>query len=460
MELGPVGTIGSTVIPGLLNVGDGVGTDIDTVENDANERIANSATVNVFSTGAWNLYTKNASETITNLNIVSTGIAGGGLVTTGTGTLTVLGSMTMTGGTMTSASTGTLSLGGDLTTNPSAISANISGKVNLNGGTRIFTIADGAAPNDLDITGVVSNGAIIKEGPGTLRLGVANTYAGGTTLGAGTILIGNDAALGTGLVTGNGGTLRPDGAARTIANALSGSLTVDCAFDVTLNNSANLNGNITKNGSGTLIFAQAATFDGLTFNTGTVRFDAPITFTGGLTNAATMLLGTQTPTLTVGGAGLDNQGTFTLAGGTLAVANMTNSGSIVFDSGTLNATDAGGTISASIVSNSPNTTININADNVSIGNAASFTGFNHQGILNVGANTVMLNSAGYAKLGLLTNLNGGTIQAPNGVSLGSGSNLLGHGGASARIDHRNCHQQRAGNRPSRKLACVRGRYDD
>ena len=164
-----------------------------------------------------------------------------------------------------------------------------------------------------------------------------------------------------------------------------------------------------------------------------MRFDAPVTFTGGLTNAATMLLGTQTPTLTVGGAGLDNQGTFTLAGGTLAVANMTNSGSFVFDSGTLNATGAGGTINASIVSNTPNTTININANNVSLGNAASFTGFNHQGILNVGANAVTLNSAGYAKLGVLTTLDGGTIAAPNGVALGSGSNLLGHGAVTARV---------------------------
>ena len=223
------------IIPGLLNVGDGVGTAIDTLLSSGNDRIADSATVNLFSTGAWNLNSSNSSETITNLNIVSTGIAGGGLVTTGTGTLTILGSVTMTGGTVNTNSTGTLSLGGDLTTNDSAITAGISSKLNLGGGARTFTIADGAAPNDLDITGVVSNGAIIKNGPGTLRLGVANTYAGGTTLNAGTILIGNDAALGTGTLTGNGGTLRPDGAARTIANALSGSFTVDCIFDVTLN---------------------------------------------------------------------------------------------------------------------------------------------------------------------------------------------------------------------------------
>jgi fibronectin-binding autotransporter adhesin len=433
LSLGPVGSISTTVIPGLLNVGDGIGTAIDKLLSTANERIANTSTVNLFSTGAWNLNSSNTSETITNLNIVSTGVAGGGLVTTGTGIVTVLGSMTMTGGTVNTTSTGTLSLGGSFFTNSSAITAGISSKLNLGGGARTFTIADGAASNDLDITGLVSNGSIIKEGPGTLRLSAANTYAGGTTLNAGTILIGNDAALGTGMLTGGGGTLRPDGAGRTIANLFSGSLTLDCVFDVTLNNSANLNGNITKNGSGALIFAQPASFDGLTFNVGTVRFDAPITFTGGLTNTTTMLLAAQTPTLTVGGAGLNNQGSFTLAGGTLAIANMTSSGSFVFDSGTLSAIQDGGTISASIVSNTPNTTINVNANNVSIGNPASFTGFNHQGILNVGPNTVTLNSAGFARLGMLTSLVGGTITAPNGVALSTGSNLIGNGAVNARV---------------------------
>jgi len=47
---------------------------------------------------------------------------------------------------------------------------------------------------------------------------------------------------------------------------------VDGPFDLTLNSPANLSGNITKNGAGTLIFAQAgAAFDELTINAGTAR---------------------------------------------------------------------------------------------------------------------------------------------------------------------------------------------
>ena len=42
---------------------------------------------------------------------------------------------------------------------------------------------------------------------GTLTLGSADTYSGGTTIGAGTLKLGNAAALGTGALTMSGGTL-------------------------------------------------------------------------------------------------------------------------------------------------------------------------------------------------------------------------------------------------------------
>src|SRR5205085_1309002 len=127
---------------------------------------------------------------------------------------------------------------------------------------------------------------------------------------------------------------------------------------------------------------QSGLFNGRLLNQGTVSFGSSFTLDNGIENNTTMTVAIG-QTLTLNGAGLDNHGAFTLAGGTLAVSNMTNDGSFTFDSGTLSAIQDGGTIGASIVSNSPNTTININADNVSIGNAARFTGFNHQGVLNV-----------------------------------------------------------------------------
>ncbi|MCI0335305.1 MAG: autotransporter-associated beta strand repeat-containing protein [Planctomycetes bacterium] len=279
------------------------------------------------------------------MNIVSTGIAGGGLVTIGGGTVTLLGNLMMTGGTVSGTGAGTLLLNSSLTTNGSGIAASITTSLNLGAGTRTFSIADGAALNDLNVTGVVSNGGIIKNGPGALRLGAANTYAGGTTLNDGTILIGHNAALGTGQLTGNGGTLQSDGAARTIANAVTGSFAVDGVFDLAL--SSPLHGDITKSGPGTLVFAQAgAITNSLTINAGTVRVDVPVTFSSGLTNSATLLLGTQT--LTLNGAGLNNQGSLPLAGNVVAGPAMfsNNAGGTVSGHGTISApfANSGGTL--------------------------------------------------------------------------------------------------------------------
>lgn len=59
---------------------------------------------------------------------------------------------------------------------------------------------------------------LTKSGSSTLTLSTNNTYAGGTTLNGGTIVLGNASALGTGTATLNGGTLNLNG--QTIANAL------------------------------------------------------------------------------------------------------------------------------------------------------------------------------------------------------------------------------------------------
>ena len=67
-------------------------------------------------------------------------------------------------------------------------------------------------------------------------------------------------------------------------------------------------------------------------------------------------------------------------------------GAFNFIAGTLAITQAGASINTPIVTGT-SSTINVNANNVSLGLASSFTGFNYGGVLNVGANTVTLNSA-------------------------------------------------------------------
>lgn len=78
--------------------------------------------------------------------------------------------------------------------------------INLNGGDRTFQIGDGTSHIDSRLSGVLSNGGIIKTGPGTLELTAVNTYAGQTFINGGTLLESGVSGLGTGnLRLANGG---------------------------------------------------------------------------------------------------------------------------------------------------------------------------------------------------------------------------------------------------------------
>ncbi|MBN2292170.1 MAG: PEP-CTERM sorting domain-containing protein [Pirellulales bacterium] len=70
---------------------------------------------------------------------------------------------------------------------------------------------------------------------------------------------------------------------------------------------------------------------------------------------------------------------------------------------------------------------------LSLGDADAFNSFQTFGELEVGSATVTLNSRGFATLGGLTTLDGGTLTAATGVSIGVGCNLLGWGTVDANI---------------------------
>ena len=94
------------------------------------------------------------------------------------------------------------------------------GFIDMNGGTRTFTINNGSAAQDMLISARIQNGAIVKDGAGTLALTGDNTFAGTTTVNAGTLEAGGAGALGaTSSVSVSGGTLLLSGTGNRVNDA-------------------------------------------------------------------------------------------------------------------------------------------------------------------------------------------------------------------------------------------------
>jgi autotransporter-associated beta strand protein len=133
-----------------------------------------------------------------------------------------------------------------------------------------FATFNQAANGTLVVDGVISGSALlILPGSGTVQLNGANLYTNGTSVTAGTLQIGDNSALGTGLLTlggtgANTPTITASGAARTIANNISlgavttGTATIAGANNLTVNGSLTATGasrTLTINNSGLTTFS-------------------------------------------------------------------------------------------------------------------------------------------------------------------------------------------------------------
>ncbi|MFN3409171.1 MAG: beta strand repeat-containing protein [Limisphaerales bacterium] len=170
---------GGTAIAGQLIIGDGVGgQDADVVHILSEEQIADNVSIQINSSGL--LYC-------------------GGSVLESIGPLTLAGGRTFAPG-----PTGTLILLNNVTTLASTNTARFDGRVSF-ASSRTFTVADGAAHPDLNITGTIIDGAgnvnLTKNGAGTLRISGVNGLTGSTIIREGFLEAAGDTSLRTTIVS-------------------------------------------------------------------------------------------------------------------------------------------------------------------------------------------------------------------------------------------------------------------
>lgn len=115
--------------------------------------------------------------------------------------------------------------------------------LDLNGATRNIRVgANTATVSSISNSATGNPAGLVKGGAGVLRLPNANSYDGGTTINGGTIAVGNNGALGAGLVTLAGGGLSADGGARSLSN----NVVITGAASISGSNNLNLTGSVTN----------------------------------------------------------------------------------------------------------------------------------------------------------------------------------------------------------------------
>jgi autotransporter-associated beta strand protein len=273
----------------------------------------------------------------------------------------------------------------------------MSGNAPIDVGSQTLTVGSDNTSNTY--SGIISDGGnLLKTGSGILVLNANNTYTGLTSVVGGTLALATVNALSpASSITITGGVLDLGGLSQTTSSAISvqcgtiqnGTLTATGgAFNFQAGVvSANLAGSVglTKSGNGMLTLSGSNSYTG-----GTVVSQG---------------------TLNLNGGALTGGGNIQLAAGTTLIGSGIVQGNII---GVVGSTI---TASGSLV----------------LGDSTSYTGYNHAGTLMVGPNTVTLNSTGFANLGVLTTLSGGTVAAPNGVTIPLGGNLVGSGAVNGKI---------------------------
>ncbi len=249
---------------------------------------------------------------------------------------------------------GTTNIYGDEVTFDDSLSNPAQTNINLSTNLRPSTVnvTGSSTPYVFSGTGKLNGGAFLSVGgSASLTINTTNDYTGGSLLNSGTVLAGNDGALGTGPLTLGGGTLASaSAAARTFSNTVS--MTADSTFgtgpssgaltfagSVDLGNSTARgfthdntvtftgpasNGGINKGGSGTLTFDNPGTL----LTGGTTVFGGKVAYNNGSYAGAINIAPTisQLGVLEIGSGNVTNTGANNIGTGADSVGVMKQSG--------------------------------------------------------------------------------------------------------------------------------------
>ncbi len=328
--------------------------------------------------GAGNTLTHLGSNDLT-LNGVVAGTTGA-LAKQGNGTLTLNGANSYAGGTTLSAGAirvgSNTALGTGLLTVAGASSLLSDGSVALANNVALGANLTTGGSGNLTLSGALGGaGTLIKSGGGTLTLNGINTHAG-TQLNSGTLLLGNNQALGLGPLAVNGNAALDGGVDLTLGNAI----TVASGANLTL----------------------AQTHDAL--------------LSGVIDGAGGLIAGAAGRSLTLTGANTYQGGT-QLNGGSLVVGSGTalGSGALQVNGAATLAGVAGGPAIALANNVTLNNALTVNgARDLTLSGAIDGAG----SLLKSGSSTLTLNGANTYQGG--TTLAAGALRVGNGAALGSG----------------------------------------
>ena len=306
-------------------------------------------------TAGFTLTVDGAGDTATSAGVIS---GTGGVTKSGSGTLTFGVAHSYSGATTVTA--GTLKLGiangvgssSDVSVSPGAtfdlsgfgdtigslggagnVTSSAAGSITLTTGNTNNTVFSGTLVNG---SGTV---ALTKQGSGTFTMSGTNTYTGITTINAGTLSIGADAALGTapgsataGTLTFGGGTLQSTASFVLNSNrgvALTGAGTLSPDPSTTLSYGGVIAGasTLTKSGTGALVLSGTNTYTGATSISSGVLTVTSAAALGGTTTGTTVTSGAA---IEVSGSGLSIAEPITSLNGTGvsnagALRNLANS---------------------------------------------------------------------------------------------------------------------------------------